>query len=456
VVTGENDASETGRGAEMPRPAPASHSNRRAASTRKQSGLGPAFTNLFTSSIASNLGDGIARTAMPLLAARLTDDPLLISGVAAMAMLPWLFLAIPAGILIDRIDRRTAMAMANTVRGVLAAVLCLLSAMNELTIVWLYVIIFVYGAFETVYDGATRAVVPSIVQRVDLPRANSRIEAVELVVQNFLAGPFTSALFAVSVLIPLGVNAVAFAVAAGLALLLPGIASGRQHAAARASMTGGPESAWYRQFVDGYRFIVKSRMLVTLWLVSTVGGLAFAIGMASFVLFLLGPIGVPEAWFGVFMLSGAVGGIVGSIVATPLKKRFGAGLAMALAMVASDLSLILVGIWPNVWVTAIGFALGSGTVTVWNILVMSLRQSIIPGHLLGRVHGTWRTLLWGATPVGSVIGGLIGRIDLALPFIVGGAVSLVVTLIYFGFIRGLPNAEDVPDPLGPNAIVPLD
>ncbi|WP_104191162.1 MFS transporter [Cryobacterium sp. Y82] len=419
---------------------------------RRSSGsLGPAFTNLFTASLASNLGDGIARTALPLLAARLTNDPLLISGIAAMAMLPWLLCAISAGILVDRIDRRIALGMANTVRMLLAVTLCLLSITGTLSIVWLYVVIFIYGAFETVYDGATRAVVPSIVGRSDLPRANSRIEAGELVVQNFLAGPFTSLLFAVSVIIPLGVNALAFLVAVVLALLLPKIASGRQHVLIGAK----PESAWYRQFVDGYRFIVKSRMLVTLWLLSTVVGLAFSFATASFVLFVLGPLGVPELWFGLFMLSGAVGGIVASVFTAPLKNRLNAGPTMALMLVLSGLSFLAVGLWPNLWVTVVFFAVSSGAVTVWNILVMSLRQSIIPGRLLGRVHGTWRTLLWGAMPVGSVLGGLVGRIDLALPFTMGGVVATGLGIVFYRFVSSLPNPEDVPDPLGPDALVPL-
>ncbi|TFB55197.1 MFS transporter [Cryobacterium tagatosivorans] len=420
-------------------PAPAKH------------GLGPAFANLFTASIASNLGDGIARTAMPLLAARLTDDPLLISGIAAMAMLPWLLCAIPAGILIDRIDRRKALALADSVRMLLAVVLCVLSATDGLTIWWLYIVIFAYGAFETVYDGATRAVVPSIVARVDLPRANSRIEAGELVVQSFLSGPLTSLLFAVSVLIPLGVNALAFAVAAVLALLLPKVASGRQHAA----LLEAPQVAWYRQFVDGYRFIVKSRMLVTLWLVSTTGGLAFSFATASAVLFVLGPLGLPEALFGVFMLAGAAGGILGSVLTAPLKNRLNAGRAMALMLILSGSTLVLMGVWPNGWVVGVAFAISSGSITVWNILVMSLRQSIIPGHLLGRVHGTWRTLLWGAMPLGSLLGGLVARVDLALPFIIGGGIATLLALVFFRFITSLPNAEDVPDPMGPAALVPL-
>ena len=165
-------------------------------------GLGHAFGNLFVANLSSSLGDGIARIAAPLLAARITDDPLLISGIAAMALLPWLFFAIPAGIRIDRIDRRHALAIANGVRTALALALFALVAAGSLTIWWLYAVVFVYGMFETVYDGAIRAVVPSIVARADLHRANSRIEAGELVVQNFAAAPFTSALFAVAVLVP--------------------------------------------------------------------------------------------------------------------------------------------------------------------------------------------------------------------------------------------------------------
>ena len=88
-------------------------------------------------------------------------------------------------------------------------------------------------------------------------------------------------------------------------------------------------------------------------------------------------------------------------------------------------------------------------------------QSIVPGALLGRVHGTWRTLLWGTMPLGSIIGGLLGRVSLALPFEVAGGAGVIAALIFFRFLRGLPNAEDVdngdrPAPLvGPTGL-PLE
>lgn len=404
----------------------------------KPGSLGAAFTNIFTANLASSLGDGIARTAFPLLAARLTHDPVLISAVAALALLPWLFFAIPAGILIDRIDRRRALALAQAVRTGVALLLVVLVATDTLTIWWLYIAIFIYGTFETVYDGAIRAVVPSIIGKADLPRANSRIEAGELVVQNFVSGPLTSALFAVAVVIPLGINGLVFAFAGALALLLPRVASGKQFTA-----TDEPQVAWYRQFVDGLRFIMADRMLRTLWFFSTFGGIMTSAATATYVLYILERLEVPEALFGVFLLSGAVGGVVGAVLASRFKTLWGAGMTMGIMVILTGLAFVLMGVFPVLVAGLVGYALSSFAITVWNILIMSLRQSVVPGRLLGRVHGTWRTLLWGSMPLGALIGGLIARVDLALPFIVGGGLEALSGILFFRFLMSLPNPEDV-------------
>jgi len=414
------------------------------AATTPRPPLGPAFANIFTANLVSSLGDGIVRTAVPLLAVTLTRDPLLVSGIAALAMLPWLLFAIPSGILIDKIDRRAAMALANTVRALLGVTLLALVATGALTIWSLYAVTFVAGIAETVYDGAIRAVVPGIVEKSNLPRANGRIEAGETVVLNFLSAPFTSVLFGVSVLIPLGVNVAAFAVAVVLAVLLPVAASGRQFAVAPAVGADAPDrEPWWRQFVEGFRFITANRMLVTLWLLSTFTGLAISAATASFVLYLVHRVGLPASLFGVFLLSGAVGAIIGSLIVDRVKRLLGAGLTMAIGNVLFSLAIFAIGLAPQLWLAALGFFLSSLGVILWNVLVMSLRQSLIPGRLLGRVHGTWRTLLWGAMPVGSVLGGLLGRVDLALPFLVGGGAATVASLVFFRFVTRLPNPEDV-------------
>ncbi|WP_265520157.1 MFS transporter [Oerskovia flava] len=402
--------------------------------------LGGPFGNVVTANISSSLGDGIARVAAPLLAVRLTDDPLLISGIAAVAMLPWLFFAIPAGIVLDRIDRRRALALANGVRTVLAVLLLTLAATDTLTIWWLYVVIFAYGAFETLYDGAIRAVVPALVERRDLPRANSRIEAGEITVQNFLSAPLTSALFAIAVVIPLGVGALAYAVAGVLAFFLPVAAAGTH----RATSTE-PVVAWYRQLADGFRFILAHPLLKPLWILSVLIGICFSAATATVVLFVLERLGVPEAWFGAFMLVGAVGSLVGAGLAGRAKERFGAGRVMASANLVGPLSLVLMGAVPLVPVVAVCLAVSFGSTTVWNVLVMSLRQSLIPAGMLGRVHGTWRTLLWGTMPLGALLGGLLARVDLTTPLVVAGGLAALVALLGFRFIARLPNPEDVHD-----------
>lgn len=404
--------------------------------------LGRAFRNVFTANLSSSLGDGIARVALPLLATRLTTDPVLISGIAVLSMLPWLFFALPAGILVDRMDRRRALALAAAVRTALALGVLALTATDTLTIAWLYVVVFLYGTFETLYDGAIRAIVPSVVRRADLPRANSRIEGAELVVQNFVSAPLTSTLFAVSVLLPLTGLAGAYALTIPLALLLPAVAAGRAPATAAAGPTADG-AGWRRQLLDGLRFIRASRMLSTLWFLSTFSGIWMSAATATFVLYALDHLDIPEAWFGAFLLTGAVGGVVGAAVANRVKRAVGTGGGMAVANAATPAALLLMGAVPHVAVAGAAFAVLNGSIVVWNVLTVSLRQSIIPGRLLGRVHGTWRTLMWGCMPLGSLVGGLLAEVSLATPFLVAGALTAVTAAVYFRFLRGLPDPEDL-------------
>src|SRR5690606_22507876 len=140
-------------------------------------GLLPGFGRLWTSSIASNLADGIGRVAVPLLGTTLTRDPLAISVLGALAYLPWLLLGLPAGVLVDRVDRRRAMAVANGVRVLAAAGLALTVATGAATIGWLYAAVLVWGVGETVYDNAATALVPDYVERHGLDRANGRMQS---------------------------------------------------------------------------------------------------------------------------------------------------------------------------------------------------------------------------------------------------------------------------------------
>ena len=185
-------------------------------------------------------------------------------------------------------------------------------------------------------------------------------------------------------------------------------------------------------------------MLRTLWFFSTFIGICFSAATASFVLFLIKRVGLPAPLFGVFMLSGAVGGIVGSVLVARAKDRFGGGPVMAFANLMSALALVFIGLVPQLWAALVGFFITSLTVTAWNILVMSLRQSIIPGtpagagarHLAHPALGchadrsrhrrscwagsTWWCRSWWAEAPRTLAG-----------------------LVFYRFLTRLPNPEDV-------------
>ncbi len=405
----------------------------------RRPGLGPAFANVLTANLASSLADGIARVAPPLLALRLTDDPVLIAGITAMSLLPWLLFAIPAGILVDRLDRRVALALANGMRAVLAMLLLVLTASGGLTIAWLYLVVFAWGLGETVYDGAIRAVLPGIVARPDLSRANGRIETSEQVVQQFAAAPITSLLFGVSALIPLGAGAAAFA----LSVLLPRQASGRADAAAHPDADDAPHGddalPWHRQLSSGWRFLRGHRVLMTLWLFSVATGMSFQVALGVYPIYAVDRLGLPEEFYGVLLLVTAVGGILGGSVAAALGRALGTGRTMAIVNFVANAALVLAGAVSELWMLAVASFLSGAGVTVWNVHVMSLRQSLVPRRLFGRVHGTWRTLLWGCMPIGALLGGLLGRIELTLPFLVGGGAATGLGLIFFRFLSRLPE-----------------
>jgi Na+/melibiose symporter-like transporter len=343
-------------------------------------GLGEGFGRLLGANLTSSLADGIARTAAPLLALRLSDDPLLIAAVAAVVMVPWLLFALPSGMLVDRFDRRRILALASGTRAALGALLLVLTATGALSIWWLYGILFVYGVGETLADGSIRAIVPSVVEPRDLARANGRIEAGEQVLQGFVAAPLTSALFAVSALIPLGVDAAAFAIAAGLALALPQRASG--------AALSPPTEPLGLQFRAGLQFLLGNRMLRMLWLFSTFFGLSITVAASLVPFVAVDSFGLPEGFFGLLLLFEAVGGVLAAAVVDRLRRRFGTGRTMATAAVVGSLAFVLPWAVPRVWALALALFVYSAGLVIWNVLIISLRQAAIPTHLLGRVHGT--------------------------------------------------------------------
>ena len=398
--------------------------------------LGPWFNRLYAALVATKLGDGLIAAAGPLLAAQLTQDPFVIALMAALYMLPWLLFAIPIGTLVDRLDRRLLLTIVNFSRALIAVVVTTMLFTGTLTILPFYVSLFFIGICDVVSDTATQSLVPTLLGRDKLERANSRIQAADTILVGFVGAPLGGVIFAIAAVVPWMVQSAGFLVAAVLVATIPvSIAAG----------FAGSQSTRERfsvQMKGGISYLWNDKKLLRLVLTTAALGLCFNAATAAQVLYALKTQSVPEHLYGFLMASGAIGALGGALIAARASKKFGRGTALALGITITTIFELLVGFAPNAWVYAICLALGGFGVAAWNILLMSLYHSLIPNEIFGRIHGTRRTLVWGLMPVGSLIGGAIAKIDLRLPYITAGLVSVVVATTSFAFIKRIGDSSD--------------
>ncbi len=397
--------------------------------------LGATFNKLWSATLASNVTDGLLKTAAPLLAATLTQDPVIIAALSAIVLLPWLFFAIPIGTLVDRVDRRKAMWAANVVRFTAAAFLTISIATGIVNIPILYLVAFIIGAAEVLYDTTAQALIPQVLKPEQLERGNSRLQIGATMVGELFGAPLSGLLYATAIILPFASGTLSILLAVILVALIPG--SYRRISALEDDGTEAAKKSLLADMKFGIRYLYEDKILLKLVLFTTTVGFFFSATGSTMVLFMLKVLNVPIATFGLVMLAPAVGSVLGSVVATRLSTRFGRMNTMAIAIFMTGFVITLSGFAPNVWVWITLAVIYGIAMAQWNILLMSTYHQIIPNELFGRIHGTRRTLVWGLMPIGSMVGGLLATIDLRAPMIIGGALSAAVALLGVPFVRSL-------------------
>ena len=411
--------------------------------------MGSRYWKLWSSSAVANLGDGIFQVALALLAVRLTRSPLLISGVALAARLPWLVLALPAGAWADRWDRRLTMIRMNVARVVLLGGLALAVAADVASIGLLYVVALGLGCAEVLFDTSSQTIMPAVVgSKDDLSKANGRLYAAEMITNQFVGPPLGGALVAASAALAIGAGAGLYALAVVALALLPGTYR---------TVRDAPPVSLRADIAEGVRYLVGHRVLRTLGILLGVQNLLLAAQFSIFVLFAVREVdglGLGEVGVGVLLTFGAVGGVLGSLVAAPVERRLGRTRLLALSVLTTGLSLAAPGIVPHVVVAAVAGAMIGVSSVMWNVVTVSLRQRIIPDHLLGRVNSGYRLLGWGTMPIGAAVGGVVGEfVGLRAVFLLSGAgvLATLVPLLLVITDAAIRSAEG--DDLGPGGAV---
>jgi MFS family permease len=390
--------------------------------------LGRNFTKAMVASGFANLADGVLWVALPLLAVQLTRSPILIAGVTVAARLPWL-LAPVAGAFADRLDRRQSMVRVNLVRFVLLGGLAVAVAVDVATLPMLYAVAVLLGMGETLFDTSAQSLLPAVVGRDDLTRANSRLFAVELVANEFIGPPLGGLLAAASLAFALGVPAAAYLVGAGGLALLVG--SFRAVGAAPAGSTRLRD-----EIAEGTRFVWRHPVLRPLAIMLGLQNMAFSAAFSVFVLFAVapGPMGLSKAGYGILTATIGVGSLLGSWLAAPVERRLGRVRTLVLSVVVNAAGLVVPVVTALAIPVGASWLVTGAAIVLWNVITVSLRQRITPDRLLGRMNATYRLVGWGTMPLGAAAGGVLAEVLGLRGAFLAAAVVTLATLAGFRFV----------------------
>ena len=396
----------------------------------------------------SNLGDGISMVAYPWLASAVTRSPILIAAAGFASRLPWLVFTLHAGVLTDRFDRRKLIVGMDFLRGVLTLVVGgivlfnkdTLPSLNDLTSItdlktnWtLYITLvitaFLFGLAEVLRDNSAQTLMPSVVDQENLEKANSRMWSAESLTNSFIGPPLGSLIIGIAIYLPFFFDALSFFVAVALIASLAGSFKPVEKEVPREKINFKVEIR------EGFDWLWAHPLLRPMAIIlGAMNGLGTMVG-AVYILFAQEVLHTSVFIFAILGTAGAIGGTIGGFFAPKVSARLGSGPSLALAMAAAPIGNLIVGLtssWQVVWVVT---AVETFVAILWNTITVSLRQSIIPPALLGRVNSVYRFFAWGSIPIGMFVGGglvtllthLVSRESaLRAPYLISVALGLIL------------------------------
>ncbi|WP_411106766.1 MFS transporter [Streptomyces sp. cmx-4-9] len=381
-----------------------------------------AFGRVWAASGAASFGDGIHRTALPLLALGLTRDPLLLSLATAAALLPWPLLALAGGGPADRRDPRRTLRTLHAVRAVLLLAAAGCAAAGAFGLPLLTVLAFLLGTVHLLSGNALSACLRPLL-RGDGPAlrgARVRLHATADAAQGMAGPPAGALLFTLGRAVPLAAEALSFLFGA---LLLRSLPPGPPPARA----ARGPR---LREARAGAAHLVRDPLLLALALRPALGNLALTAGTAVLVLFAREELGLGPAGFALLLVAEAVGGLLGAVLSARIAERIGIG--GTLALTAGLLALSQAGLGFAVHPLAAGAALALGGAAVGAALVpaAAVRQGLVAPSAAAGVTAASRLLAVSAAPLGAVLGGWVASTaGLRAPYLAGAVFLAAGTVV---------------------------
>ena len=415
--------------------------------------LGADYWKLWSATAITNLGDGVSVVAYPWLASAVTRSPILIAVAAMVGRLPWLLFTLPAGVITDRFDRKKIIVSMDLFRGALTFVIASIlifgdwkfpdldSLRTGITfetqwgLYWVIVVsALLFGCAEVLRDNAAQTLMPSIVGKENLERANGRMWSAEFLTNSMIGPALGSFLIGVAIFLPFLADGLTFLFAA---FLIASIKRTLPVAIKRESQESklGAFAQFRLEVSEGVKWLWGHQLLRSMAIILGLLNLLGSVSGALFILFAQEVLKTTVFLFAVLGTAGAVGGILGGLIGPKISSRFGSGRTLAAVLLLLPILEIGIGIsfhWIQVWFL---ISLSSFMSVIWNVITVSLRQSIIPSQLLGRVNSVYRLFAWGSIPIGlAIAGGLVQLVStfaerewaLRTPYLLAGIAGLLL------------------------------
>jgi MFS family permease len=403
------------------------------------------FYALWLSSTSSNLGDGVMVSAFPLLAAAITRDPIAVAAMTACASAPWLLFGLPAGAVVDRVDRLRLMRVVDVVRAGIVALLAVAVTAGADRLLALYATVFALGCAETLYDSAAMSVLPGVVDGDELERANGHLFAGQLLTNQFVGPPLGAVLFTSSRSAPLWIDAITFLASAALLLGVRGDVG---------TIEPEPQDDRLRtlraDIGEGLRWIWGQHDIRLFAAGAAVINLAETAGMSIAVLYATGRLGMTPGQFGWVFAAAAVGALAGTLLTERTVRLLGRRNAIIASVWLFAGGFVLVGAVPHRASLATGLAATSFAAQTWNVVAVAYRQRATPAHLLGRVMSAYRVIAYGSFPLGAVLGGVLTALTSPrFTFVAAGGVVVALAAVIATRLGSLDDSAPAGSPAAP-------
>lgn len=399
------------------------------------------FRLLVAGQATSQLGTQVSSIAIPLLAVvSLHASALQLGLISASSTIAFAVIALPVGAWTDRWPRRPVLVASDVARALLLATIPLAWALGGLRITQLLVVALAAGFARVFFDIGYQSYIPTVVGAGGVLKGNSTMETIRAGGQfagPALGGWLVGLIGAASVV---SVQAGTFAVSAASLLAI------RAREPRRVRAEGPPTRI---QIAQGLRFVVHNRILRAMALTSAMGNFAFAIGSSVTVIYLSRSLGMSAAVIGDVLAAGALAAMAGAAATPRLARRVGSVRVIWLSLVVTTpfgvLTVLAGHGWAAIVLVVVGMAAGEFGQILYAITSVSLRQRAVAPELLGRVNATMRFLIMGLTPLGAVVGGVLGdAIGARWTLLVSVLVVALSPVPSWRSLRRHRSVEDVP------------